>query len=134
MKRLAIPIGFLIFGAAVAGLIAWTFFWPASTLVTEELPTLRQQTFEQMLDVGTDAIYVEDQPMGAEEISVGFAVMHEAGFVVVFADAEGVPGRVIGVSGALPSGGGEHVAVSLQEALVDGESYYAMLYQDDGDG
>ena len=38
MKRLAIPIGFLIFGAAVAGLIAWTFFWPASTLVTEELP------------------------------------------------------------------------------------------------
>lgn len=134
MNKLAIPIGILVVVAAVIAALAWRSSYVPDRSASQMEPTPRQQTFQEMMLVGTDAVYVDDQPSGAMEVLVGFAVMKDAGFVVVHADDDGVPGAAIGTSALLPAGGGEHVTVTLQEALEDGEIYYAVLYRDDGDG
>ncbi len=92
----------------------------------------RIQTFEQMKTASGAGVYVEDQPAGAMEVVVGFAVMPQGGFLAIHEDAGGVPGRVIGVSSVLAQGG-EHVSVKVSPALVDGAIYYAMVYADPKD-
>lgn len=133
MNKFAIPSGILVVVAAVSAALAWRSYAPAQPSPEDE-STPRQQTFQDMMLVGTDAIYVDDQAAGSAEVLVGFAVMKDAGFVVIHADNGGVPGRVIGATALLPAGGGEHVSVALDEALVGGEIYYAVLERDDGDG
>lgn len=128
----------------LAGILATVAVLAAGIVLTSRVPgsgtrgdtpeTPRERTFDQMLQDGTSAIYVEDQAAGAAGVAVGFAVMREPGFVVVFDDDGGVPGNAIGVSELLPPGGGEHVPVTLGAPLSDGEIYYAVLYRDDGDG
>lgn len=93
----------------------------------------RSATFEGMLDLGGNAIYVDNQPTGATSVLVGFAVLSAPGFIVVYDDNGGVPGIVIGESSVLESGG-EHLTVQLDEPLAEDQVYYAMLYHDDGDG
>jgi len=134
MNKFAVPLGFFFVGIAMIAAIAWRSSLPerSEPAVTETTP--RQQTFDQMLRTGAAAIYVDNQPSGATEVSVGFAVMQDPGFVVAFADDGGVPGRAVGASDLLPPGGGEHVAVSLSEPLAQYGIYYAVLYRDDGDG
>lgn len=134
MNKLAVPIGILVAVAAVAAALLWRSSYTTGPRIAETEPDPRQQTFQEMMLVGTDAIYVDDQAAGSAEVLVGFAVIKDAGFVVVHADDDGVPGEIIGASALLPAGGGEHVTVSLDETLVDGEIYYAVLYRDDGDG
>jgi hypothetical protein len=89
----------------------------------------RVQTFEQMKQASGAGVYVEDQPAGAMEVVVGFAVMPEGGFIVIHEDDSGVPGRVIGVSAVLAQGA-EHLAVQVSPSLMDGAIYYALLYAD----
>ncbi len=134
MNKLAIPIGILVVVAAVIAALAWRASYVPDRSASDVEPTPRQQTFQEMILVGTDAIYVDDQPSGATEVLVGFAVMKDAGFVVIHADDDGVPGTPIGASALLPAGGGEHVTVMLDGELEGGEIYYAVLYRDDGDG
>lgn len=100
----------------------------------DSTPTVspRVQTFEQMKTASGAGVYVEDQPAGAMEVVVGFAVMPQGGFLAIHEDAGGVPGRVIGVSSVLAQGG-EHVSVKVSPALVDGAIYYAMVYADPKD-
>lgn len=107
---------------------------PTSTATQTDAPDpTRTATFEGMLALGGNAIYVENQTAGSTFVLVGFAVLSQPGFVVIYSDNGGVPGSVIGESFLLPSGG-EHLIVPLDEPLVDGQVYYAMLYHDDGDG
>jgi hypothetical protein len=86
-----------------------------------------------MLELGDDAIYVENQTGGSTFVLAGFAVLSKPGFIVIYDDQSGVPGSFVGKSMLLPTGG-EHVIVPVDEPLVDGQVYYAMLYHDDGDG
>ena len=105
---------------------------PVSEESTEPEPT-RYATFEGMLDLGGNAVYVENQMSGSSSILVGFVVLSAPGYVVIYNDDSGVPGEVIGESILLQTGG-EHLTVALDEPLVEDQVYYAMLYQDDGDG
>ncbi|NQV89572.1 MAG: hypothetical protein HQ488_04590 [Parcubacteria group bacterium] len=97
-----------------------------------EMTGVREQTFGAMLDGGGNAIYLENQLSGTTGVQVGFAVLARPGFVVIFDDDDGVPGKVIGASDYLQNGG-EHLTVALQTFLIDGAVYYAVLYHDNGD-
>jgi hypothetical protein len=132
VRKLAVPFCLLAFAAAAAAAIVWVA--PRYGGGGPDGSDPRQRTFDRMRAGGGGAVYAEDQPAGATEALVGFAVTEAAGFVAVYDDADGVPGEVIGVSGLLPAGGGEHVVVPLTRPFVEGEVYYAMLRRDDGDG
>jgi hypothetical protein len=135
------PISWIIVLVAVAGIVAAIILTsprgpliaPSSEEDAGETVNPRDETFGSMLRVGPNAIYVDTQTAGASSVLVGIAAMEKPGYVVIHADDGGVPGRIIGTS-ELRSEGGEQFEVSLSEALVDGQVYYAMLHTDDGDG
>lgn len=107
---------------------------PTSSQTQTDAPDpTRAATFEGMLALGGNAIYVDNQTTGSMSVLVGFAVLSQPGFIVVYDDNGGVPGTVIGESSLLESGG-EHLIVPIDEPLVEDQVYYAMLYHDDGDG
>ncbi len=93
---------------------------------------VRSQTFENMLEAGENAIFVENQQAGQREVWVGYAVLSKPGFVAIYNDRDGMPGDVIGNSGWMVEGG-EHVLIRAEESLVQGQVYYAVAYHDDGD-
>jgi len=92
-------------------------------------PTPSEENFQGMLRVGPNAIYVDAQLAGSNEVIVGMAVLGEPGFVVIHSDDGGVPGKVIGASERL-SEGGENIRVNVDETLEVGRVYYAMLHAD----
>lgn len=125
-----------LFLAVTAVLIGIYFTTPTPTEpdASESLPeTSRTTTFEEMLEHGENAIYLEDQTAGQTEVVVGYVVLSSPGYVVIYGDEEGVPGEEIG-SSALLEEGGEHISLRVDDVLVDGDVYYAMLWHDDGDG
>lgn len=83
--------------------------------------------------VGDNAIYVSDA-MPAVSVQVGFAVLAEGGYVVMHEDSEGKPGAIIGNSDVLSQGESQDFEVMLSRESVDGETLYAMLHSDNGDG
>ncbi len=108
------------------------------------------------LIVGTNAIYVAEQSP-SRTVSVAVARLEKTGFVVIHEDAAGprsagsafvatsakeagfseasAPGRILGTSGLLPAGETKNLApIALSRATADGETLYAMLHLDDGDG
>lgn len=99
---------------------------PAAPEATEA-STPRVRTFQAMRSAGNAAIYVEDQPAGASVVSVGFAIMPNAGYVEIRADEDGHPGATVGASRPVPSGGAEHVLVDLDVPLEAHAIYYALL-------
>lgn len=122
-------VAVLVVAIAMSGPSALT---QTQTQTNAPEPT-RYATFEEMLEGGDNAIYVENQTSGSSFVIVGFAVLSGSGFIVVYDDDGGVPGSVIGESDLLESGG-EHLVVLLHEPLAEDQVYYAMLYHDDGDG
>lgn len=125
---------FLIVVVLVVAIVMGDPSSPTTTQTQTDAPeTTRYATFEEMLEGGGNAIYVENQTAGSEAVLVGFAILSQPGFIVVYTDNGGVPGSVVGKSTLLESGG-EHLVVELDEPLVEDQVYYAMLYHDDGDG
>ncbi|MBT5808501.1 hypothetical protein HOI18_04485 [Candidatus Uhrbacteria bacterium] len=96
------------------------------------IQSARTQTFENMLALGEDAIYLENQLADSQSLAVGYVILSQPGFVVIYADDQGVPGEVIGVSQLLESGA-EHLEITLQAYLSNDEIYYAILHHDNGD-
>ncbi|TSD07402.1 MAG: hypothetical protein Greene07144_920 [Parcubacteria group bacterium Greene0714_4] len=86
------------------------------------------------LIVGTNAIYVEDQAP-SKTILVATVRLEKPGFVIVFDDANGVPGKILGRSDFLPAGEMENLLpIQLSRKTQDGEILYIALHFDDGDG
>lgn len=100
---------------------------------TEAPEPTRYATYEEMLERGDDAVYIENQQSGLESVLVGFVVLAKPGFVVIYNDNGGIPGSIIGKSDILSSSG-ENVVIPIDESLVDDQVYYAIMYHDDGDG
>lgn len=92
----------------------------------------RVETLNDMMENGENAVFVEDQESGAEDVIVGLAVLQEPGFVVIHKDDDGIPGDVIGYSMWILDGA-EHFFIGVEEPLEEDEIYYAMLYTDNGD-
>ena len=124
---------FVIVAVLVGAILTTGPSTPAFTQTQTNAPEpTRSTTFEEMLGRGGNAIYLENQTTGSTTVLVGFAVLSKPGFIVVYDDNGGVPGSIIGASSLLESGG-EYLVVGVEEPLVEGRVYYAMLYHDDGD-
>jgi len=125
---------FLAVGAIIVAILLTGPSAPTETQTDEiAMDSPRSATFDQMLEKGGNAIYVENQLSDQSMVRVGFAVLSEPGYVVVFDDNEGVPGSVIGNS-VLLEAGGEHFVVPVNKPLEEDQVYYALLYHDNGDG
>jgi len=83
--------------------------------------------------VGNNAIYVSDAKP-ATNVRVGFVILAGGGYVVVHQDSEGKPGAIIGNSDALPQGESRDFEITLSRESIDGETLYAMLHSENGDG
>lgn len=85
------------------------------------------------LTISKNAIYVSEQ-VPARTIVVAVAKLARPGFVVIHEDANGAPGKILGVSTLLPAGETSDVPLTLSRLAADGETLYAMLHLDGGDG
>ncbi|MEK7281070.1 MAG: hypothetical protein AAB037_01800, partial [Chloroflexota bacterium] len=84
--------------------------------------------------IGANAIYVAEQAP-SPTLAVVVVRLEKPGFVVVHEDAAGAPGAILGRSAVLPAGETNNPAsIPLSRPTRDGETLYAMLYLDDGDG
>lgn len=79
-----------------------------------------------------NAVNVESQKPGTEVI-VGTVILENPGYVVIHEDANEAPGSVIGNSNLLATRN-DDVVVELERQSKAGETLYAMLHTDDGDG
>lgn len=139
MDQSRVPVGWiLVLIGIILVVVAIIFTQPRETSFVPDSQGFesngdpRVQTLEQMLLVGDDAIFVDDQPIGASEVVVGFVSLSNPGYVVIHRDDDGLPGSIMGVSDWLLDGA-EHFTVEVESPLSKGEIYYAMLYKDDGD-
>ncbi len=85
------------------------------------------------LIVDRNAIFVSEQSP-SRTVSVAFVRLEKTGFVAIYEDATGKPGKFLGTSDVLPAGDTKNLPITLSRATADGETLYAMLYLDDGDG
>ena len=83
--------------------------------------------------VGDNAIYVSDQKPGTYVV-VDLVVISKKGFVVIYDDADGKPGSVIGNTKILPEKESRGVIAGLVRPVSHGEALFAILYEDSGDG
>jgi hypothetical protein len=91
--------------------------------------TNNDQKVEQE-NITSDKVVVVDQFPG-NVVYVSSVSLSKPGFVVIKKDAQGVPGEVIGTqyfeAGINPG------KVTLSQPTVNGKTYYAVLYSDNGD-
>ncbi len=125
----------------VAIAIGATFFFRGSS--TKPAPTGDSAG----LIVGRNAIYVAEQSP-SKTVSVAVARLEKTGFVAIYEDNAGPlrrsfseaseaskPGKILGASGILQAGDTKNLTpITLSRATADGETLYAMLHLDDGDG
>lgn len=129
--RHVVPL--IIFATALV--LSGTIWYSANRVPVDAPPSeesARQRTFSAMMRTGSNAVFVDDQPVGALEVFVGFALLEDGGYLEIRADDGGLPGRTIGRSALLPNGGAEHFTVALDEVLTDHAVYYAVLVGEDG--
>lgn len=84
--------------------------------------------------IGNNAIYVAEQEP-TDTVSVWVARFEKPGFVVIHEDAAGSPGKILGISPLLLAGENKNLPpIKLSRKTTDGETIYAMLHLDNGDG
>lgn len=104
-------------------------FWSKND--AEVQPTPAENTGEVTGIVGENEINIGQQTAGSRTALVSFVFLQGDGYVVVHAkDANGRPGAVLGSSPLLTPGQSSDVSVPLNEAMVSGKSYIAMLHLD----
>ncbi len=86
------------------------------------------------LIIGRNAIYVAEQSP-SRTVSVAVARLENSGFVAIHEDNADKPGKILGVSSVLPAGETKNLTpIALSRVTKDGETLYAMIHPDDGDG
>lgn len=82
----------------------------------------------------TNSVAISDYTPG-QTVTLYTVVLEKPGYVMIHEDdGSGKPGAGIGNSPLLPAGESSNVKVALLRPSVDGETLYAMLHTDDGDG
>ncbi len=124
----------IILGVVVVILGGATFFYrdnnvePATTGDSVGLPA------QTGLVIGNNAIYVADQAP-AQAVLVAVVRLEQTGLVVIHEDKSGQPGQILGTSAVLSAGETKNLTpIKLSRLTKDGETLYAMLHLDDGDG
>ncbi|OGH73908.1 MAG: hypothetical protein A3C90_02730 [Candidatus Magasanikbacteria bacterium RIFCSPHIGHO2_02_FULL_51_14] len=98
----------------------------ATTAPGEETPPVGTPTRNNLVE-GTN------QPSGMSA-NVAHVALGTSGYVVIHENANGGPGAVLGASALLSAGVHNNVSVTLKRESKAGETLYAMLHEDDGDG
>lgn len=128
---------FVIFVIIAAVFVSAILFWDSRGVRPEDSASRNEAGSagdSSGLIIGANAIYVAEQ-VPSRTFAVEVVRLEKPGFVVVHEDAAGAPGGILGASGALPSGETNNLApIPLSRLTRDGETLYAMLHLDDGDG
>lgn len=86
------------------------------------------------LIISNNAIYVAEQIPG-DIVSVQVVRLEKPGFVEIHEDNNGKPGKILGSSILLSAGETRNLPpIRLSRTTKDGETIYAMLHSDNGDG
>ena len=130
-------IVFVIIAFLIVGLLLTTPATPVNgpepTDQLNEEPSERANTFNNMLLIGDNAIYVENQ-QAKNEVEIKTVQLKDSGYVVIFDNNDGVPGSIIGASTLINSGESSNIVAKLDEPLANEGVYYAILHRDNGDG
>lgn len=70
----------------------------------------------------------------AKTAVIDSVALKKSGFAAIFENNNGVPGEILGVSTLLPAGTHQNITVALSRKTVSGETLFAKLYSDNGDG
>jgi len=80
-----------------------------------------------------DSIFVANQKPG-RFVNVGRATLSKKGYVSIHQEEAGAPGAIIGFGSLLNTGESRNFSVTLNRKSVAGESFYAMIHWDNGNG
>ena len=132
MKKILVSI--IIIGAIAA---FYVLTKPESQdLSSDDIPTgdlSGEVPFEgQTMLAGASAIYVAPQKPG-DTVVVSAVAFSEPGFIMIHKSVDGAPGEILGTGEYIESTA-NMTEVKIDQELVDGEKYFAMLHKDDGNG
>jgi len=85
-----------------------------------------------MMMAPEDSISISTQPPGNIAF-VDYVSLTSPGFIVIKSSLNGEPGEVLGVSIYLKEGMTEQIQIVLQKPMGIDQTFFAMVYQDDGD-
>ena len=136
MVKFALGFALFVIIIVVAAAVVYFAFMrePAAEegLMSESSTSDSDDTMAPLI-VGNNVIYVSDaKPLA--RIRVGLAILAGGGYVVIHEDSEGKPGAIVGNSDILPQGESRGFEITLSRESLDGETFYAMLHSDNGDG
>ena len=127
MKNKGIIFFILIILVIIAGFLLFNAFLKENVIEQEVQK-------EIVTDKETTQSLVVPEQAGGNEIFIERAVLSNAGYVVIHREKDGDPGEIIGVSEFLPEGTRENFLMSIDEEAVEGDTLFAMIHIDDGDG
>lgn len=80
-----------------------------------------------------DAISVSKHTPASTAV-VDVVTLQKPGFVAIVENVDGQPGQILGTSSLLPAGTHQNITIALARKTVSGESLFAQVYEDNGDG
>ena len=103
--------------------------------VEQEGATMMMEADTMMMDapVASDTFQVSYQEPG-RFVLVDFVTLSEASFIVIQTSTSEGPGEVLGMSPLLAAGEAQQLEIKLTESMDADQTFYAVLYKDDGDG
>ena len=119
-------IGIIV--VVVVGIFVWRYF-SSKTGPTEQVGEEQNGQIAGL----TDAIFVANQKPG-RFVNVGRAALSKKGYVAIHQEEESGPGAIIGFGSLLSTGESRNLSVTLNRKSVAGESLYAMIHWDNGNG
>jgi hypothetical protein len=114
-----IIIGVLVFGSKGSG-----------TPATDD--TSASSTDDTVATAQANRVTMNDQYPG-NVVYISSVQLDQPGYIAIHADNNGQPGKVIG-SAHFDKGLNAGGKITLTQPMVDGQTYYAMLHGDNGDG
>ena len=94
---------------------------------------MEADTMMMSAPVSGDTFQISTQAPG-DTVVVDFASLEQAGYLVIQAYTEEGPGEVLGTSPLLAAGMIEQVQITLNVTTEPDQTFFAVLYHDDGDG
>lgn len=127
-------LGLIILGVLAGLLLGYLFFDHQEALAPINRLNLvqnKKDTKVNLTDSISQKLEVEGQIPGSV-IVVKKVVMDQPGWLAVADDNDGQMGRILGAN-YLPAGTYQNILISLLRSVSDGQTYFAVICQDDGD-
>jgi len=122
----------------VVGIIVVILVFIAFAVVRNKLPQIGQLT--QTVSTPTPTAINNEETLAvanhtpAKTAVIDSVTLKKSGFVAIFENKNGQTGEILGVSQLLTAGTQENITISLSRKTQIGESLFAKLYSDNGDG